>query len=177
MSVPESCTHVICYHYYMYRGTSKSQDAVAFRRWFFKLSELRSLVRNNIPFMAVTATATRKTKDTIISVLQLGTFVEVSQSPNKSNIAFGVQTMVKQNSIIQYFDWILDELKEKRCLTDRTLIYCPTVKQCSTLYSLFVQELGEAIFVDEHKDIRERFVEMLHALSSKNLSRMWSYKK
>ena len=79
----------------MYRGTSKSQDAIAFRRWcFFKLSELRSFVRNNIPLMAVTATATRKTKVTIISVLRLGKFVEVSQSANKPNIAFGVQTMV-----------------------------------------------------------------------------------
>jgi len=126
-------------------------------------------VRNNIPFMAVTATTTRKPKDTIISVLRLGKFVEVSQSANKPNITFGVQTMVKQNSIIQYFDWILDELKEKRCLTDRKLVYCQTVKQCSTLYSLFVQELGDAIFVDEHKDIRERFVEMLHALSSKSI--------
>ena len=113
MSVPESCTHVICYHSYMYRGTSKSQDAVAFRRWFFKLSELQSLVHNNIPFMAVTATATRKTKDTIISGLRLGKFVEVSQSPNKSNIAFGVQTMVKQNSIIQYLTGFWMNLRKK----------------------------------------------------------------
>lgn len=109
--------------------------------WFFKLSGLRSLVRNNIPFMAVTATATRKRKDTNIPALRLRKFVEVSESLNKPNIAFRGQTMVKQNSIIQYFNWILDELKEKRCLTDRTLIYCQTVKQCSTLYSLFVQEL------------------------------------
>ena len=42
------------------------------------------------------------------------------------------------------------------------------MKQCSTLYSLFVQELGDGIFVNEYKDPRERFVEMLHALSSKS---------
>ena len=29
---------------FVYRGTSKSLEAVAFRRWFFKLSEIRSLV-------------------------------------------------------------------------------------------------------------------------------------
>ena len=32
-----------------------------------------------------------------------------------------------------------------------------------------MQELGDAIFVDEHKDIRERYAEMLHALSSKSI--------
>ena len=59
------------------------------------------MVPKNIPFMAVTATATRKTKDTITSVLRLGKFVQVSESPNKP----------KQNSLTQYFQWILDEKK------------------------------------------------------------------
>ena len=59
------------------------------------------MVPKNIPFMAVTATATRKTKDTITSVLGLGKFVQVSESPSKP----------KQNSLTQYFQWILDEKK------------------------------------------------------------------
>ena len=67
----------------MFRATSQTQDAVAFRGWFFKLSELRFLVSDNIPFMAVTATATRRTEETIISVLRLGKFIEVFESPNR----------------------------------------------------------------------------------------------
>ena len=89
---------------------------MAFRRWFFKLSEIQSLVSKNVPFMAVTATATRKTKETIITVLRLSKFVEVSESPNKANISFSVQYMMNQNSLIQYFQWILDELMEKTVL-------------------------------------------------------------
>ena len=61
----ERCLLLYCHS--MFRGTSKTQDAVAFRRWFFKLTELRFLVSDNIPFMAVTATATRRTKETTIS--------------------------------------------------------------------------------------------------------------
>ena len=92
----------------------------------------------NVPFMAVTATATRKTNETIIvTVLCHSKFVEVSESPNKANVSFGVQYRMKQNSLIQYFQWILDELMEKNGSTERTIIYCQTVKQCSTLYSLF----------------------------------------
>ena len=60
-------------------------------------------------------------------------------------------------------------LRKKRCLTDRTLIYCQTVKQCSTLYSLFVQELDGAIILNERKDIRERYDGMLYTLSSKSI--------
>ena len=55
-------TSDVYFCHYMLRGTSNTQDAVAFRPWFFKLSELRSLVPDNIPFTAVTATATRRTK-------------------------------------------------------------------------------------------------------------------
>lgn len=75
---------------YIQRGTSTSQDVVAFRRWFYKLSELRSLVSNKVPFMAVTATATKKTKETIVTVLRVSNFVEVSETPNKVNISYGV---------------------------------------------------------------------------------------
>ena len=121
----------------------------------------------NVPFMAVTATATRKTKETIITVLRLSKFVEVSESPNKANISFGVQYMMKQNSLIQYFQWILDELMEKKGSTERTIIYCQTVKQCSTLYSLFSREMNSKIFADASEDPKKRLVEMLHALSSK----------
>ena len=73
---------------------------MGFRRWFFKLSEIRSLVSKNVPFMAVTATATRKTKETIITVLRFSKFVEVSESPNKANISFGVQYMMKFRLLI-----------------------------------------------------------------------------
>lgn len=150
--------------YAFYRGTSKSKEAMAFRRWFYKLSKLRSLVRNKIPFMAVTATASRQTKETITSVLRFGNFVEVSESPNKSIICYIIQTMDKHTPLLQYFQWILNELKEKKGGTERTIIYCQTIKQCSTLYSLFTQEMGDSIFATDSKDP----VEMLHALSSKS---------
>ena len=140
---------------------------MAFRGWFFKLSELRSLVPSTIPFMAVTATATRQTKCTISSVLRFGNFVDLSESPNKPNISYSVQTMDKHVPLLGYFQWILDELKLKRGGTKRTIIYCQTIKQCSTLYSLFSKEMGESLFADDNKDPRKRLIEMLHALSSK----------
>ena len=116
---------------------------MTFRRWFYKLSQLQSLVPSKILFMAVTGTATRQTKETITSVLQFENFVEVSESLNKANICYSIQTMDKRNPLIQYFQWISNELKEKRGRTERTIIYWQTIKQCSTLYSPFLQEVGD----------------------------------
>lgn len=64
--------------------------------------------------MAVTATATRQTKETTTSVLRFENFVEVSESLNKANICYRVQIVDKHNPLIQYFQWILNELKEKQ---------------------------------------------------------------
>ena len=102
--------------------------------------------------MTVTATATRQTKETITYVLRFGNFVEVSESPSKANICYSIQTMDKRNPLIQYFQWILNELKKKWGGTERTIIHCQTIKQCSTLYSLFAQEMGDSIFANESKD-------------------------
>ena len=63
--------------------------------------------------MAVTATASKQTKETLISVLRFGNFVEVSESPNKSNICYSIQTIDKRTPLLQYFQWILNELREK----------------------------------------------------------------
>lgn len=119
--------------------------------------------------MAITATATQKTKKAIINVLRLQQFKEITQSPNKSNIAFAVRYMDKKLSLLDHFQWLIRKLKEKESnATGRVIIYCQTVKQCSTLYSLFVQELGRDFLCDE-TDPRKRLVEMLHSLSPKSM--------
>ncbi|XP_020903172.1 Bloom syndrome protein homolog [Exaiptasia diaphana] len=112
--------------------------------------------------MAVTATATDKTRSDIIGVLRLKDFVDIHQSPNKDNLAFHVIHMDTTHSVLDYFQWVLRDVKENK--KDRTIIYCQTIKQCANLYSLFLKEL------DLNKENHEgRKVEMLHALSTKSV--------
>ena len=118
--------------------------------------------------MAVTATASRQTKATITSVLHFENFVEVSESPNKPNICNSIQTMDKRTPLLHYFQWILNELKQIKGKTQKKIIYCQTINQCSTLYSLFMQERGDSVFANDSKDPRKRLIEMLHNLSSKS---------
>ena len=146
----------------------KNQNAVPFRKWFYNLGELRSLVSRHVSFMAITATATKKAKKTIISVLRFAKeYVEIADSPNKENISYSVQYMDKQAPIKDYFNWLVKELQDKKEETLRTIIYCQTIKQCSNLYSIFIKELGADVFVTSTVNPRDRRVEIVHALSSK----------
>ena len=64
----------------------------AFRESYGKLFELRSLA-SDIPVIALTATATQLTRDTIVSILHMEHFVEIKESPNKSNLRYVVHCM------------------------------------------------------------------------------------
>ena len=52
------------------RGTSQDNKMAAFRESYWKLFELRSLA-SDIPVIALTATATHLTRDTIVSILHM----------------------------------------------------------------------------------------------------------
>ena len=50
-------------------GTSSNKNRSAFRVWYSRLNEIKSLV--DVPFIALTATAMQKTKDKIFDLLEL----------------------------------------------------------------------------------------------------------
>ena len=81
-------------------------------------------------------------------------------------MAFSVIYMNKKLPLIKYFHWLLNELKAKKHNAGRVIIYCQTLKQCSSLYSLFIQELTHE-FVFDKEDTSKRMVEMMHSLSPK----------
>jgi len=45
----------------------------------------------------------------------------------------------------------------------RTIIYCQTILQCSTLYNFITQELGEHLYKDRIFNPKRRIVEMMHS--------------
>ena len=54
----------------------------AFRECYGKLYELRSLA-SDVPVIALTATATRLTRDTILNILHMECFVEIKEVRTK----------------------------------------------------------------------------------------------
>jgi superfamily II DNA helicase RecQ len=86
--------------------------------------------------MALTATATKATRDVIFNVLNMKSPHVIYESPNKGNITYSVQYMPNNIDLEQYFGWLAKELIERKVSCDRTIIYCQTIKQCGIIYGI-----------------------------------------
>lgn len=62
------------------------------------------------------------------NLLNMKNAVEIKESQNKLNIAYVVQYMDKDMELEFYFGWLTDELKQSQEKTERTIIYCQTIR-------------------------------------------------
>lgn len=115
-----------------------------FRECYGRLHEL--LLAPNAKMIALTATATKLTKETILNILLTENPFEVQDGPNKPNVTYIVQCTQKDTDHEFYFAWLIEELKLKGTLCETTIIYCQTIKQCSILYGMIKGMLGMDIF-------------------------------
>lgn len=115
----------------------------AFRSVYADLHELRTLAPS-VRMMALTATATEDTKKTIIDVLRMTNVYEVAESPNKDNITYVVNYMPNDSEVQDYFNWIVKEIKQGK--SEKTIVYCQTIKQCSLIYGTLKLVLGQSMY-------------------------------
>ena len=141
--------------------TGSNKNRVAFRLWYSRINEMRSLL-DDMPFIALTATASQKSKERIFELLEFMSPKEISESPNKVNVRYCVQKLANSLSVIENFRCLIHELTHKGKGSTRTIIYCQTVKQCSHLFRMFELELGAALY-DGERSPKNRLVEMMHS--------------
>ena len=110
--------------------------------------------------IALTATATKLTKDTILNVLLMDDPDVIKESPNKLNLTYIVECMHKDTDLEFYFGWLIDELKSKQVNCKRTIIYCQTIKQCGVVYGTIKGMLGHHMYAGSQENV---LVEMLHS--------------
>ena len=111
-----------------------------FRREFSNLGQVRSLIPSTVNIMALTATATKTTRNKIIAILGMLSPKVVSVSPEKSNITYWVR---QKSSIEEVFTPIADKLKHKRANMPRVIIFCKRCEECAMLYQFFLSNLEE----------------------------------
>lgn len=136
-------------------------DSEPFRVWCGLVGELRSLL--SAPLLALTATASRTTKDAIIRCLGMtDRCYEITKSPDRDNIYLSVE---KVNTDLQStFDFLLKKLKSLQVQCPRVLVYCQTQSVCSDLYTLFHSELGDKGYWPVGcRNPQNRIVEMYHS--------------
>ena len=85
----------------------------------------------------------------------------ITDSPNRDNISYAVQVITPDPA--QTFKTLVQELKEHKELTERTIIYCQTIKVTTFLYSFFMSELGADVYFGNSGDPKKRTVEMFHS--------------
>ena len=81
-----------------------------------------------MPFIALTATASQKSKEQIFQLLEFVSPKEISESPNKVNVRYCVQKLASSMPVIENFRCLIHELIHKGKDSTRTIIYCQTLK-------------------------------------------------
>lgn len=117
----------------MYRGES-------FRKEFSNLGEVRSLIPQKARVMALTATATVKTRRAICKTLGMSNPVVVADSPNKPNIKYIVH--LHPGTLEETFASVVEELRLYRRYTERVIIFCRTYDACPQIYLYMRARLG-----------------------------------
>ena len=101
------------------------------------MGAVRSLIPSHVHMMALTATATVSTRDTVISILGMKSPTIVSASPDKPNISYSV----RDKGNIESFSPLQKKLQTLRCQMPRVIIYCRKVEECSQLYLFFLSSM------------------------------------
>ena len=162
---------VICFLslFISHRGKD-NKSAAAFRADYGRLGELRSLLKKDVPFICLTATATDKTREVIVKELCMEEYVVVDSDPNRPNTKYSVVTP-KTDNLYGWFEWLIRELETEQQNTEKVIIFCRRKEHMKELYELFAEHLGDKSYYrptgTEPKDDRSRLFAMYHKRTHK----------
>ena len=100
---------------------------------------MRSLLPHHVRVMALTATATRKTREVLICRLCMQNPMVLSITPNKSNLIYQVVPKCSMEEVVHA---VGDEILQKHTQASRTIIYCRYCKEVVEFYEEFRTYLG-----------------------------------
>ena len=118
----------------LYRGET-------FREEFLHLAEVRSLIPENVRMMALTATATKSTRQAVCRIVVMIRPVVVSEPPNRPNIKYIV--IANPGTLEETFDPLVEEIRMRRTSTDKVIIFCRTYDSFGRIYMYMKYMLGK----------------------------------
>ena len=141
----------------MFRGAD-------FRKDFSELATLRSFFPN-VPFMALTATASIDSINNIKKSLVMANCKVIRASPDRKNIFLVKQMRLDSIYSFRSYDEILlpiaKKLKECRKEYPQTLIYLK-LRYCAYAYTLFTRIIG-SIYEHENQSVKNCLIAQFHA--------------
>ncbi len=117
--------------------------------------------------MAVTATATKTLRHSVIKIIGLHNPYVLALCPCKSNLVYAVG---KFNNVADTFGPLVVRLSQLRAQLPRVIIYCRRFQDCSAIYILFRNLLGSFNEPPGAPDItRFRLVEMFTSVTDSDI--------
>lgn len=96
-----------------------------------------------MPVMALTATATRKSRRSICRTLGMTRPVTFVQLPNRPNIKYTVHKKSSTCIMEETFAPLVEEVRRLRSAVDRIIVFCRSYNDCTELYLFFKRRLGK----------------------------------
>ena len=159
------CESTLCSisNYYAFPCISHRGMGSVFRKWYGEVSQLRSLLPNGIPFVALTATSTIFVRRIIIDQLLMENVAMIEASPERRNIRYSV--VQASRDLYDSFKWLIERLRTCQVETPKTLVFCRTIHTCSSLFKLFLYELRDKAYYPHGSvpSVQTRIFAMYHA--------------
>lgn len=111
---------------------------------------MRSVCRQNLPILALTATADADYSLLIKESINLSSNVNVvSACPDRPNIRLSVVKIPKKS--IDCLDWIITGLKEYGIFSPKTIVYCRSINLVGWLFQELLLKLGKHAYQNPSK--------------------------
>lgn len=72
----------------------------------------------------------------------------IVDNPDRPNIKINVQNIKSNAAIDKTFDWLMSGLRKNSSNFPKHLIFCNSIKDCSSIYTTFVKHFGNSNFFD-----------------------------
>ena len=113
-----------------------------FRSTFAEIGSVRSLIPQSVRILALTATATKETLDSVRNRLSLQDPIIIGLPPDRTNIKYNVKDCPSMKDLCQQLS---DELLLKRAEAPKTVLFCRSLQHCANLFATIKRLLGKNI--------------------------------
>lgn len=137
-------------------------SAEPFCQSYSKLASLQSFLLSNVPFVALTATATTVTICSIRKSFNTIDPAIISTIPHRINMRYSVICVNK--NVHNHFAWLLEDLRLKCINTVKTVVFCRSIDDCARFYQVFDFNMQDEGYVPKGvKDVKNAMFGMFHA--------------
>lgn len=108
----------------------------------------------------------KKSREGLVKLLGLRSLEIADVSINNKNICFSVQKVKKG---LSSFNWLVDKIAEHQKNSPKTIIFCQSITDLSTVLSYLLMKLGDRAYVDQKKSLSKCVLGVYHSNSPDEL--------